>query len=105
MRLARRIAGSVHMMVVLVMTVGMLMPEFRMEMAVLVLLGDMQPDTHAHQAGSGEQLDGERLTERHDSGGSAEEGRSREIGAGARRAEMAQRQYEQRQAETISQQA
>ena len=60
-RLAQGIAGSVRMLVMVVVTVGVLMRERRVEMAVLVLLGDVKPDAHAHQAGGGQQLDGRWL--------------------------------------------
>ena len=105
MRFAGRIAGPMRMLVMVVVAVGVLVRERGMDVAVRVLLGDMQPHAHRHQAGGGQELDGDRLAERGDSDGRTEERRGREVGAGARRAEMAQRQHEQREAEAIAQHA
>src|SRR5712664_2672699 len=94
-RLTGRIQRSVLMLMVLVVRVRMLMRQGVMDMEMFVMLGDVQPDAHGHQRGSDEKLGGQRLAEREHGGGGAEERRGREVGAGARRPEMAQRQHEE----------
>src|SRR5215813_10832686 len=89
MRLAYRIAGPMNVLMMFVVAVGVLVRQGRMEVAVLVLLGHVQPNADGHQASSGKQLECQRLTQRHHSHGGAEEGCSREIGAGSRRPQVA----------------
>jgi hypothetical protein len=55
-RLAGRIIGGVDVLVVLVMHVRMRMLHRLMHMLVLVVLGEMQPDTDGHQQAGDKQL-------------------------------------------------
>jgi hypothetical protein len=102
-RLAGRIQRSMLMLMVLIMRVCMIMRQGVMDVQMFVMLGDVQPDAYGHQRCGDEKLGGQRLAERKHGGRGAEEGRGREIGTGPRRAEMTQRQHEQRQAGTIAQ--
>jgi hypothetical protein len=92
--LARRILQTVGVAVMLVVTVSMSVHHAAMGMGVRVPLGEVQPNADGHQHSGGEELHRQWLLERDHRGRRADEGRGREICAGARRAEVAQRDYE-----------
>jgi len=92
--LARRILRAVAVAVMLVVTVSMGMHHAAMGMRVHVPLGEVQPNADGHQRSGGDELHRQRLLERDHRGRRADEGGSREICAGARRTEVAQRDYE-----------
>jgi hypothetical protein len=92
--LARRILRTVAVGVMLVVTVSMGVHHAVMGMRVRVPLGEVQPNADGHQRSGGDELHRQRLLERDYRGCRADEGGSREICAGARRTEVAQRDYE-----------
>ena len=96
---------AVRVLVVLVMHVRMLVRHRLMRMLVLVPLDQMQRDADRHQQRRAEQAGGDWLAEQRHGDRAADEGRGREIGAGARRPEVAQRQHEQRQADAVAEEA
>ena len=55
MRLARRVVGRVHMLVMLVVPVPMLVLHRLMDVQVLMLLGQMNHHARRHQRGSHEE--------------------------------------------------
>ena len=93
-RLARRIAGHVRMPVMFVMRVAMLVLERLVPMLVLMRLGEMQRDADRHQSARDDELSCQRLAEQGDRDQRADKRRRGEIGAGARRAEMAETEHE-----------
>ena len=100
------IAGPVRVPVVLVVDVAVLVLQALVGMLVLVPLGEMQPEARAPSgAPATSSCAGHRLAEQHDGEHGADEGREREIGAGAGGAEMAQRQHEQHQADAVAEEA
>ena len=90
-RLSWGIVGTVLVLVVRIMHVGMRVLHWFVYMVMVVLLGEVQPYTDRHQETCGDELDGHRLAEKHDGHESAEERRRREIGSCARCPEVAQR--------------
>lgn len=51
MRLARRIAGAMFMLVMQIMNMGMRVFKHGVIMVMFVVFGQMQPDTKAHEQG------------------------------------------------------
>ena len=92
--LARRILRTVNVAVMRVVAVSMGVHHAAMGMRVRVPLGDVQPDADRHQRSGSNELDRLRLLQGGDRGRRADEGGSREICAGARRAEVTQRDHE-----------
>ena len=93
------------MLMVLVVRMRMIVRDGIVNVEVFVMLGDVKPDANRHQARSDKKLSGQRLAEREHGRRGAEERRSREISAGARRSEVAQGQHEKRQAGAVAQHA
>ena len=85
MRLGHRSVMAVP--VVLVVDMNVLVLPFLVDMVVFVPFGEMGPQAEAHQRAGDEQLDGRLLVQEGQRGQRADEGREREIGPGARRAE------------------
>jgi hypothetical protein len=104
-RLAQGIERSVLMLMVLVVRMRMIVRDGIVNVKMLVMLSDVKPDANRHQASSDEKLGSQRFAEREHGHGGAEERRRREIGAGARRSEMAQGHHEKRQAGAVAQHA
>ena len=77
----------------------------RMDMIVLVALGQMEPDADAHESRGNEELQGQEIAQQHDGEQGPEERRRREIRSGSSRADMSKRQHEQDQADAIAEQA
>lgn len=102
MRFARRIAGSVVVLMVLVVVMCVVMSHRWMQMKILMAFGDMEPNTEPHQCGGSHELRRHRLTKDRDSGRSAEEGHRRKVGPGTCRAQMPHRQHEQGQTDAVS---
>ena len=103
--LSRRIVRPMPVSVMFVMDVGMGVRHSTMGMGMFVPLGDVQPDAERHQRSGGKELDRQRLLEGDDRRRRADERRGREVGAGARGAEMAQRDDEECEAETVADEA
>ena len=98
MRFADR--AIMRMLMMFVMRMTMLMRQLIMTMFMTVPLGKMEPETDAHQDGRQSELQRHGLAQQADSKNRADEGRESEIGAGARRPEIAQRQNEHDKADT-----
>ena len=95
------------MLVVIVMLIVGVLVHMRHRlvlMQVLVPLGDMQPDPHGHQRPGDCQFKCEWLSHGRHRDHRAGKWRGRKIRAGACRAQMAQGQHKQHQAETITDQ-
>jgi hypothetical protein len=93
-RLARGIAGHVFVPVMFVMRMAMFVLEGLVPMLVLMRLGEMQRDADRHQSARDDELSCQRLAEQGDRDQRADKRRRGEIGAGARRAEMAETEHE-----------
>ncbi len=104
-RLAAGIARGVGVKVVGVVAVPVLVLHRLVGVAVNVLLDEVQPDADPHQAAREDELQRRRLAEQRDGEHGADEGCEREIGAGARGTEMAQRQDEEGEADAIADEA
>src|SRR3954471_12683463 len=74
-------------------------------MLVLVPFGQMQPEAGGHQGARDQETGRQRVAQEQDGQDRADEGRQREIGAGAGGAKMAQGQDEQDQADAVAEQA
>ena len=64
--------------------------EWLMRVLMLVTLGQMQPNSNAHQEGRDPERRGRGLVQQQDGDGGTDEGCRGEIGAGAGRAQIAQ---------------
>jgi hypothetical protein len=95
MRLARRVVRTVRVPMMLVVTVGMRMGLSLVNMSVFMMLGDMQPYTHAHQTRGSQKLGGDRLPQANDGRRGTKERGGREVGPGSGRAQAAQGAHEQ----------
>ena len=69
-RLARRILGTVRMLMVLVMHMRMRMHHRLVDVVVFVMLSDVQPDTQCHERSCREELQSDGLSKRNDGGNS-----------------------------------
>ena len=74
-RLSRRVHRSVTMLVVRIVRMAMGMRHRRMNVAVLVMLGNVQPDSDCHQGGGSQDLERQRLAQHQDRRSGAEERR------------------------------
>ena len=104
-RLAWGIFGSVGMLMMLVVHVRVRVPHRLVGVLVLMAFREVQPNAHAHQAASHQQLNGDGFAKSSDRNHRAKEWSGREIGAGARRSEMSKRDDEQREADAIAEKA
>ena len=93
-RFAPRVVGAVLVLVVRVVHMGMRVHQGVMGMFVIVPLDEMKIEADRHQHGRCDQPGSHWLTEHGERKQRADERGGREIGAGARGAEMAQRQHE-----------
>ena len=71
-------------------------------MFVFMALGEMQPNTQSHQNPGHKQLNGDGLSENQNRNDRTKKRSGRKIGAGARRAEMPERDNEQRKAYAVA---
>ena len=71
-------------------------------MFMFMALGEMQPNTQAHQSASHKQLNGNGLSESHDSNYRTKEWCGRKISAGTRRTKMPKRDYEKSEAYPVA---
>ena len=102
-RLAAVRPELVRVPVVLVVHVAVLVLHRLVDMPVLVALGDVQPDARRHQRGRGPESAASSGSPSSDHGDRvADERRGREIGAGARRPELAQRHDEEHKADAVA---
>jgi hypothetical protein len=104
-RLARWVAWSVPMPVVLVVDMGVLVRHLLVGVLVLVSLREVQVEANTHQARGDEQLNGDRLPEHDDRERRSNERGHREIGAGSRRAEVPQGKHKAGEADAVSEEA
>jgi hypothetical protein len=102
MRLAGWIEGAVHVTMMLVVHVRVRVGYGFVDVLVLVMLGQVQPYAQADEGGRNCELHGERLSERDDRSGAADERCSGEVGACPRGAEVAKGNDEERQARAVT---
>lgn len=96
MGLAGRITGAMLVLMMLVVNVRMGMVGDPVLMLVLVRLGEMQPDSAAHEKASHDQLRGYGLVQQEQRRDRTQEWSGGEIGSGSRGAEMTEAHHEQR---------
>ena len=104
-RFARRVAGTVTVLVVLVADMRMGVVHHLVQMLMRMIFRQVEPDADAHEQASGHQLERQRLMQKDDGGNRSEEGSSREIGPRARRAKMPKRHNEEREAHPVTEKA
>ena len=102
MRLFAVPAGLVRVAMVRVVNVRVVVSERFVQMLVFVPLGQMQPDAERHQGCRRRKNRREGLSEKRDRNRGTDEWRGREVGAGARAAEMPQGHDEQHQAQPVA---
>ena len=83
------IARLVRMLMMFIMNMGVVMNHRRMDMPVLVVLGEMEPDTDRHQQTGRYELPGHRLRQQDHGRDRPQKWRGGKIGAGARCSEVA----------------
>ena len=88
-RLARWIVRAMRMLVVSVVPGGMGMLQRLVGVWMLMPLGEMQPESQAHQERGEDERRRYGLTPRHDGNRGPDKWRQREVGAGARGPELA----------------
>ncbi len=101
--LALRGVRVVLMLVMLVVAMTMLVGHGLVIVQVVMLLGQVEPESESHQARGDQQFCREWLVQDEDSHNGADEGCERKVGSRPRGAEMAQRQDEQREADAVTQ--
>ena len=92
-------------MVVLVMDivdVSMLVREKLMQVLVVMRLGEVQIDANPHEQCGADQSKSWRLAEQRQRKGCADEWSRREVGASARRSQMAEAEHKQHQTDAIA---
>src|SRR6476659_10178688 len=94
--------GNVGMLVMLVVNMQVLVFEWFMAMLVFVAFRQMQPDAKAHQCRRETKSQTEGLAKEQDRDGCADKWCGREIRSRAGRADVPQRQHEQRQTQSVS---
>ncbi len=99
------VAMRMRMPVMLVMGVAVLVLERIVHVFVLVRLGEMQVEPNRHQKTRKNELQRHGFTKQGDRDNGADKWRRREIGAGARGAEMTQSEHEQDEADAIADKA
>ena len=102
MGLAGRIVWAVAVLMVRIVHMRVTVLQGLMDVFVLMILGQVQPDPEAHEQAGDQELEGDGLTEKQDGHDGAHERGGREVGSGARGAEMAQRHDEERKADAIT---
>ena len=101
-RFAARIGRRMRVLMMLVVNMPVLVKERFVQMLVLVLFGKMQIHTYRHERGSRDQGPCDGLAEQRHRDRSADKGRGRKIRSGAGCTEVTQAQYEERQANAIT---
>lgn len=92
------------MLVLMMLIVGMdvRVSERFVNMFVLVILGQVQPNTHCHTGCCDPERPARRLTVERDRQRASNEGRGREIGASTGGAQISQREDEEHQTESVA---
>src|SRR5215469_15583666 len=101
-RFAVRIGGRMRVPMMRVVDMPVLVKERFVHMLVLVFFGKVQIHARRHEPGSADQGPCDRLAEQRNRDRSADKGSGRKIRSGAARTEVAQPQYEERQANAIT---
>ena len=101
-RFARWIEGAMRVTMVFIMDMWMRMRHRRVNVFVLVMLGEVQPDAQRHETARRQELNRDGLRQHHDRRYRPHEWRRAEIGRRACAAEMTQRQNEQHNAQAIA---
>ena len=104
-RLARWITGCVRVLVMSVVRMGMGMLHSLVFVLVVVAFAKVQPDAQGYEQTGSDELQRDWLAQDKPRHQRADERRGREIGAGARCAEMAQGQHEQDEAHAVADEA
>ena len=102
-RFAGRVVRSMLMSVVFVVHMRMHVRGQFVDMFVLVTLGDVEPNSQSHECARRKQRKRDIVAKREDGNEGAHEWRSREIGTGARGAQIAKRTDIKREAHAVSQ--
>ena len=100
-----RNAGGVRMLMVFVMHVHVLVVNRLVRVRVLVAFRQMQPDAQSHCRGGQQQPRRDRLSQQRHRHRGPKEGRDREVGAGARCAQMTQAHHIECQAYAVGDKA
>lgn len=103
--LVRRYPRTVLVPVVLVVGVAVPVPRGLMHVIVLVSLGQMQPESHAHQRRRSQKPPGHCFPKEQQSGTRPDEGRKGEVGAGARGTERSHCQHKANEAHPVPHEA
>ena len=101
-RFAVRIRRRMRMPMIRVVEMPMLVKERFVHMLVLVFFGKMQIHARRHERGSADQGPRDGLAEQRNRDRSADKGSGRKVPPGPGRPEMAQPQYEEREANAIT---
>lgn len=91
-------------LMVFVMHMGVRMFYRLMHVFVLMVFGEMQPDAEGHQSGRRPECRRRRFAEQDQRDGRADERGGRKVGPGTRRAEAAQGQHEENEADAVASQ-
>jgi hypothetical protein len=105
MRLVAVPRETVVVLVMRVVNMRMVMVLRFMPVLVLMTFRHVEPHTKSHQQGGNGKLQGDRFMLNQDGKSGSEEGRNREVGAGSRRSQVTERNDEQNQAYTVSDEA
>ena len=95
----------VIMLMMLIVYMGVLVLQWVVDMGMFVAFADVEINAQSHKERGKAKLQCNGIAEEGDRQKCAHEGRDGEVGACARSAHMAKRQYEQNQAHAIAQQA
>ena len=101
-RFAGRVVRSMLMSVVFVVHMRMHVRGQFVDMFVLVTLGDVEPNSQSHECARRKQRKRDIVAKREDGNEGAHEWRDREVGTGARGAQIAKRANIKRQAQAVS---
>ena len=102
MGLAGRIVLAVAVLMVCIVHMRVAVLQGLMDVFVLMILGQVQPEPEAHEQAGDQELECDGLAHKQDGHDGSDERCGREIGSRARGAEMAQRHDEERKADAIT---
>lgn len=101
-RLTRRIAWAMGVLVMFVVDVTMIVLQQLMLVRVFMPLSQVQPNAGGHEPGGDPKARGQAVAKKQNGTERTDEGRNREVGTRACGAEVAQREYEQREAKAVA---
>lgn len=100
-RLGRRRPRRMVVLVVLVVAMRVVVDERVVDVRVVVVLGEMQPDADRHERGSDRKGQRQRLPQRDDAGDGTDERRSGKVRSGTARAQVPECPHEQYEARPV----